>query len=136
MSVAFVNEPSGLRSSPVRERVTIRGIQGTAIRNYEKLSYALLNVSFEADWQYIRERKQHRILQNNKKENAKRNDHTYHPGDEVMVREDPHRKLEGARFSGPYTVTQVNDNGTVQLSKATRRGAVLQTWNIRNVKPC
>ena len=97
---------------------------------------ALLNVSFEADWQYIKERKQHRILQNNKKENAKRNDHTYHPGDEVMVREDPHRKLEGARFSGPYTVTQVNDNGTVQLSKATRRGAVLQTWNIRNVKPC
>ena len=85
----------------------------------------------------IKERKQHRILQNNKKENAKRNDHdTYHPGDEVMVREDPHRKLEGARFSGPYTVTQVNDNGTVQLSKATRRGAVLQTWNIRNVKPC
>ena len=97
---------------------------------------ALLNVSFEADWQYIKERKQHRILQNNKKDNAKRNDHTYHPGDEVMVREDPHRKLEGARFSGPYTVTQVNDNGTVQLSKATRRGAVLQTWNIHNVKPC
>jgi hypothetical protein len=40
-------------------------------------------------------------------------------------REDPHRKLEGARFSGPYTVTQVNDNGTVlvQLSKATNNGA-------------
>ena len=28
---------------------------------------ALLNVSFEADWQGIKERKQHRILQNNKK---------------------------------------------------------------------
>ena len=95
---------------------------------------ALLNVSFEADWQYIKERKQHRILQNNKKENAKRHDHTSHPGDEVMVREDPNRKLEGAQFSGPYTVTQVNDNGTV--SKATHRGAVLQTWNICNVKPC
>jgi len=53
-----------------------------------------------------------------------------------MVKEDPHRKLEGARFSGPYTVTKVNDNGTVQLSKATNGGAVLTTWNIRNVKPC
>ena len=97
---------------------------------------ALLNISFEADWQYIKERKQHRILQNNKRENATRRNHTYSPGDEVMVRADPHRKLEGARFVGPYTVTQVYDNGTVQLSKATNGGAVLQTWNIRNVKPC
>ena len=97
---------------------------------------ALLNISFEADWQYIKERKQHRILQNNKRENANRRDHTYSPGDEVMVQADPHRKLEGARFNGPYTVTQVYDNGTVQLSKATNGGAVLQTWNIRNVKPC
>ena len=97
---------------------------------------ALLNISFEADWQYIKERKQHRILQNNKAENAKRRPHTYQPNDQVMVQEDPHRKLEGARYSGPYTVTQVNDNGTVQLSKATNGGAVLSTWNIRNVKPC
>ena len=97
---------------------------------------ALLNISFEADWQYIKERKQHRILQNNKRENANRRDHTYSPGDEVMVQADPHRKLEGARYNGPYTVTQVYDNGTVQLSKATNGGAVLQTWNIRNVKPC
>ena len=53
-----------------------------------------------------------------------------------MVRADPNRKLKGARFNGPYTVTQVYDNGTVQLSKATNGGAVSQTWNIRNVKPC
>jgi hypothetical protein len=97
---------------------------------------ALLNVSFQADWDYIKEQKQHHILQNNKKENAKRIPHTYTVGDQVMVKEDPHRKLSGARFSGPYTVTQVYDNGTVQLSKATNGGAVLTTWNIRNVKPC
>ena len=53
-----------------------------------------------------------------------------------MVKLNPHRKLKGARFDGPYTVNQVNDNGTVQLSKATTGGAVLTTWNIRNVKPC
>ena len=97
---------------------------------------ALLNISFQADWQYIKEQKQHRILQNNKKENARRLPHTYKVGDQVMVKLNPHRKLEGARFDGPYTVNQVNDNGTVQLSKATNGGAVLTTWNIRNVKPC
>ena len=32
---------------------------------------AILNVAFEADWQYIKERKLHRIVQNNKMENAK-----------------------------------------------------------------
>jgi hypothetical protein len=76
------------------------------------------------------------ILQNNKRENAKRISHIYNVGDRVMVKEDPHCKLEGAPFSGPYTVNQVYDNGTVQLSKATNGGAVLTTWNIRNVKPC
>ena len=99
---------------------------------------AFLNISFEADWQYIKERKQHRIVQNNKAENAKRRDHTYSPGDKVMVENDPSRKLEGARWIGPYTVTAVYDNGTLQLSKAapTRGGAVSQRWNIRQVKPC
>ena len=96
----------------------------------------MLNISFVADWQYIKERKQHRILQNNKRENLTRKDYTYQVGQQVMVKADPSRKLEGARFVGPMTVTQVYDNGTVQLSKATNGGAVLQTWNIRNIKPC
>jgi hypothetical protein len=42
---------------------------------------ALLNVSFQADWDYIKEQKQHCILQNNKRENAKRIPHTYNVGD-------------------------------------------------------
>ena len=46
---------------------------------------ALLNTSFKAHWQHIKERKQHGILQNNKRENATRRNHTHHPGDEVMV---------------------------------------------------
>ena len=68
---------------------------------------ALLNISFEADWQYIKKRKQHRIIQNNKAENATRREHTYNPGDQVMVKADPSRKLEGERWIGPCTVTQV-----------------------------
>ena len=76
------------------------------------------------------------ILQNNKAENAKRKDNTHHLGDEAMAEADPSRKLKGQRFTGPCAVTQVHDNGTVQLSQATARGAVLQTWNIRKLRPC
>jgi hypothetical protein len=93
--------------------------------------------SRQIGWDCIKERKQHRILQNNKKENARQIPHTYNVGDQVIVnKEDQHCKLSGARFSGPYTVTQVNDNGTIHLSRATNGGAVLTMWNIPNVKPC
>ena len=97
---------------------------------------ALLNVSFEADWQYIKERKQRRILQNNKQENRTRAEHIYKPDDKVMVRLDPSRKHGEAQFQGPYTVVQAYDNGTVKLRKDTDGGAVYTTWNIRNLDPC
>jgi transposase InsO family protein len=97
---------------------------------------AMFNVSFEADWQYIKERKQRLILQNNKRENATRKPHTYHPGDRVMIKQSPSRKHGEDRFDGPYTVIQQNDNGTVKLSKAAPGGAVYSTWNVRQLDPC
>ena len=53
-----------------------------------------------------------------------------------MIRQDPSRKHGKDLFKGPYTVIRQNDNGTVQLTRATTGGAVTQTWNIRNVDPC
>ena len=99
---------------------------------------AILNVGFEADWQYIKERKQHRILQNNARENESRIVHQYSVGDRVMVRQKPNRKYGTDKQRGPYTVTRVNeDNGTLRLTKVTYNGgAVTQTWNVRNVDPC
>jgi len=97
---------------------------------------AILNVSFEADWQYIKARKQKLIRQNNKRENRTRIPHNYQPGDRVMIRQDPSRKHGKDLFKGPYTVVRQNDNGTVQLTRATTGGAITQTWNIRNVDPC
>ena len=98
---------------------------------------AILNISFEADWQYIKERKQRLIVQNNRRENAKRIEHTYNVEDKVMIRQDPSRKHGSALYKGPYTVTRVYDNGTVKLARATANGgAVSQTWNIRNIYPC
>ena len=52
-----------------------------------------------------------------------------------MIEADPDRKLEGVRFVGPCTVSQVHDNDTAKLTKATTRGAVSQTWNIRKLRP-
>ena len=96
----------------------------------------MLNISFQADWNYIKERKQKRILQNNKQENAKRKPYNYGIGDKVMIILDPNRKHGEDHYAGPYTVTQVNNNGTVKLSKTTANGAVYETsWNIRNIAP-
>jgi ribosomal protein L21E len=98
---------------------------------------AVLNCSFEANWQFIKERKQRLILQNNKKENAKRIPHVYNVGDRVMIDLDPQRKHGTPKYSGPHTITAVNDNNTVQLSKvAYHGGAVYETWNTRNLEPC
>ena len=47
----------------------------------------------------------------------------------------PNRKHGEDFFKGPYTVSQVNNNGTVKLTKATTNGAVTQTWNIRQIEP-
>ena len=56
-------------------------------------------------------------------------------GQQVDMRLDPNRKHGEDFFKGPHTVTKVNDNGTVKLTKATNNGAVSQTWNIRNIEP-
>jgi transposase InsO family protein len=97
---------------------------------------AMLNVGFEADWQYIKERKQRLIVQNNKRENATRLPHVYSVGDQVLVATDPNRKYGEDRYKGPFEVTAVNDNGTLTLRQDTPRGgAVLQTWNLRNIVP-
>ena len=96
-----------------------------------------MNVSFEANWQCIKDLKQKLILQNNARENASRILHQYLVGDRVMVRRNPNRKHGTNQNLKPHTVTQVNDNGTLRLTKVTTRGgAVSQTWNIRNVDPC
>ena len=98
---------------------------------------AVLNCSFEANWQYIKDRKQRLIDQNNKKENARRVPHVYSVGDKVTIRLDPNRKHGVENYSGPHTITAVNDNGTVQLSRvAYNGGAVRETWHIRNLDPC
>jgi len=98
---------------------------------------AMLNASFQADWQFIKERKQRLIIQNNKRENAKRKPHTYNVDDVVVVKAGAGRKHGSNPYLNPMRITQVNDNGTVKLIKVANinGGAVSQTWNIRNIEP-
>jgi len=97
---------------------------------------AIHNVRFEADWQYIKQRRQHVIQQNNKRENSKRTPYTYRVGDLVMVEQYQNRKYGQPRFKGPYKVDDVYDNGTLNLRHDTPRGgAIYQIWNIRQLHP-
>jgi len=97
---------------------------------------AMLNASFQADWQFIKEPKQRLVLQNNKRENAKRNPHAHNVGDAVAVKAGVKRKHGTPPHLGPMRITQACNNGTVKLTKvADNGGAVSQTWNIRNVEP-
>ncbi len=82
----------------------------------------LLNVGFQADWDYIKERKQKLLIQINKRENAKRIPHEYKVNDQVMVRLDPNRKHGTPQYAGPFSITRVNDNGTVQIRKPSPQG--------------
>jgi len=90
----------------------------------------ILNVKHEANWEYIRARKQNIILKNNKAENAKRTPHTYSIGDKVLLRRGNENKYE-APYHGPYTITQVNENGTVRMIVKN----VEDTINIRRLTP-
>jgi len=96
---------------------------------------ALLNVSFEADWQHIEERKQKLITQNDARENATRVPHACNVGDVMTVNTCKQRKHGHDPNLGPCRTTQAHDNGAVQLVKVAddNGGAVCETWNIRNI---
>ena len=96
---------------------------------------AITNVQFRADWNYIKDRKQRLIDQNNKRENSKRRRYTYNVGDRVRITQDYNRKHGHNQFTRPYEIEAVNDNGTLRLRQDTQGGAVHSTWNIRNVLP-
>ena len=94
---------------------------------------AILNIKFEADWKYIKDRKQDAINYNNNRENSKRIPYEYQVNQQVMLDVTGTTKSKYAKnpYEGPYKVLQVNNNGTVVL----KMGPVIDTVNIRNIKP-
>ena len=77
----------------------------------------MLNMEFYADWDTIRKRKQQRINKNNEAENAKRIPHTYHVGDDILIRNEPSRKFGSTAYSGPYLISSARNNGTLRYRK-------------------
>ena len=90
----------------------------------------ILNVKHEANWEYIRARKQKIIEKNNKSENSKRIAHQYTVGDQVLLRRGTENKYE-TPYQGPYTILKINDNGTVRMMVKN----VEDTYNIRRLTP-
>ena len=96
---------------------------------------AILNIKYEANWQYIKQRKQQLINKNNALENAKRKAHEYKINDKVLVKNPDNRKFGSNPYIGPFTVVSVRDNGTVILQQDLIQGSVTKPWNIRQLKP-
>ncbi len=92
---------------------------------------AILNVRHEADWAYIKERKDKISRKNNVHENKTRTDHLYKVDDKVLLKMQTNRKYGSTAYTGPFRITKVNTNGTVRL----KMGCVTDTHNIRNIKP-
>ena len=92
---------------------------------------AMLNIQVQANWHYIRKRKQKLIAINNKRENAKRLQHTYQIGDRVLIKQAQNTKYGSDAYDGPHTVVQVNSNGTLRI----REGRTTDTYNLRQVVP-
>ena len=91
----------------------------------------LFDLSFKANWKNIKERKQTRIVESNKRENAKRIHHTYRVGDLVSKdRNQLQPKLHRPR-DGPYTIEKVYTNGTLKI----RRGITSEKISIRRMNP-
>ena len=90
----------------------------------------IFNIEHEANWEYIRARKQSLIKKNNINENNKRIPYTYNKGDMVMINTGTKNKYEQP-YGGPFPIIKVNDNGTVRI----QMGAVTDTVNIRRIEP-
>eukprot|EP00957_Ditylum_brightwellii_P010287 777541-Ditylum_brightwellii.AAC.1 len=76
---------------------------------------ATLNVKHEAEWNYIKQRRESLIRKNNEQEDKKRKTHNYQVGDKVLLKGDRATKYESNAYSGSYPIKQVNSNGTVKI---------------------
>jgi len=92
---------------------------------------AMLNVQHEANWAYIKERRDKISSKNNKLENKTRKKYEYNVNDKVLLKMQANLKYGIDAYTGPFKIVQVNDNGTVKIKK----GCVTDTYNLRNINP-
>ena len=90
-----------------------------------------MNIRHQADWRFIKDRKDRMIQYNNQRENAHRIPHKYREGELVLIKTDQRLKYGSYSYLGPYPIVQVNNNGTVKV----REENVTDVYNIRNIVP-
>ena len=75
------------------------------------------------------------INKNNILENKRRKSQDYHISQKVLINTEQSRKYGKNPYTGPYEIVTINNNGSVNLKSLLRRGAVYQSYNIRQLSP-
>ena len=75
------------------------------------------------------------IDKNNHIENKKRKLYDYQIGQKVLITVEQSRKYGKNPYQGPYEGVKISNNGSVRLKSLMTRGAVYQTFNIRQMSP-
>jgi hypothetical protein len=87
------------------------------------------------NWENIHRERQKQSEISNKRENQSRLPKAYSPGDQILITLDADERRSQPKMArptrGPFTITKVNNNGTVAIA----RGATTETINIRCIKP-
>ena len=91
----------------------------------------IYDLTYVADFDRLRTRKQTLINRANRRENEKRIDYDYRVGDQVLLHKDGVLRKMASPMEGPYRIIEVFTNGTVKI----QRGIVQERLNIRRIKP-
>eukprot|EP00957_Ditylum_brightwellii_P090976 6927268-Ditylum_brightwellii.AAC.1 len=81
----------------------------------EKGPWTAILSTHEADWSYIKQRREDLLRNNNEQENKKRKTHNSQIGDKVLLKGNRATKYGTNTYSGPYPIEQINSNETVKI---------------------
>ena len=90
-----------------------------------------MNLTFDANWHLIRQRKQAAIHKINQAEYNKRIQQEYKVNDTALVKNKRSTNFGQDAYNGPWKILEVWNNGTVKIKK----GAIMDVYNIRNITP-
>ena len=78
----------------------------------------ILPIFHQADWKYIKAKKQRLINMNNKRENAKRITHEYQINDKILLLRQKRNKHGEKEYDGPFTILDIHNNGSIKIQKS------------------
>ena len=91
----------------------------------------LFDIPYIAGWHKIGIRIQALTDYNTARKNARRADYNYVVGINVLIRKDGILCTSEYRYDDPYTITQVNTNGTIRVQRRSKS----ERLNIRRMTP-